>query len=40
MQSAKVCSLGWIVLVLYVPRMPESLIQSTLQTAHDESGHN
>ena len=26
--------------VIYVPRTPESLIQSILQTAHDESGHN
>ena len=26
--------------VIYVPRMPESLIQSILQTAHDESVHN
>ena len=26
--------------VIYIPRMPESLIQSILQTAHDESGHN
>ena len=25
---------------IYIPRMPESLIQSILQTAHDESGHN
>ena len=25
---------------IYVPRTPESLIQSILQTAHDESGHN
>ena len=25
---------------IYMPRMPESLIQSILQTAHDESGHN
>ena len=26
--------------VIYVPKMPESLIQSILQTAHDESGPN
>ena len=26
--------------VIYIPKMPESLIQSILQTAHDESGHN
>ena len=26
--------------MIYIPRMPESLIQSILQTAHDESGHN
>ena len=26
--------------VIYVPRTPESLIQSILKTAHDESGHN
>ena len=25
---------------IYIPKMPESLIQSILQTAHDESGHN
>ena len=25
---------------IYMPRMPESLIQLILQTAHDESGHN
>ena len=26
--------------MIYVPKMPESLIQSILQTADDESGHN
>ena len=26
--------------VIYVPKTPESLIQSILKTAHDESGHN
>ena len=26
--------------MIYVPRIPESLIQSILQMAHDESGHN
>ena len=25
---------------IYIPKMPESLIQSILKTAHDESGHN
>ena len=25
---------------IYVPKMPESLIQSILKTAHDKSGHN
>ena len=25
---------------IYIPQTPESLIQSILKTAHDESGHN
>ena len=25
---------------IYIPKTPESLIQSILKTAHDESGHN
>ena len=36
----RVIERGHLFQVIYVPRMPESLIQSILQTAHDDSGHN